>query len=437
MPQPDTIPDRASRKRKHSFVAHYGSTVLGQGVTLGLGVLTGVLSARMLGPVGRGEYTAIIIWPLWIATLLSLGINQAIVYYLGRKTHTVSEVATAAASIGLTQGALSIVIGLAVIPWVLAKYSPTVRHLAVVFVLMTPVSILGFYTANLFQGQQQFLRFNLIRVMAPFTYAAALVGLCVIHRTNLAFVIYSQVAGYIATFVIGSIMVGRILRPCLRWNKQVIPQLIHYGSRIQATNLASLFNQRVDQLLLSLFVAPEQLGLYAAAVTLSTAITVFPQAIGIVAFSRGSGQNREDAKATIGKSFRLSLLWLLVTCSIVYALSPVLIRLAFGPRFSGSIPACRILLPGALMIGLSQVLYSGASALGRPGLPSFAEGTSMAVTGVGLSVLVPHYGYIGAAIASTIAYTVSFLLMLVLAHTMLDITMWDLLRSKQTYRRRK
>ena len=183
---------------------------------------------------------------------------------------------------------------------------------------------------------------------------------------------------------------------------------------------------------LSLFVPPRQLGFYAVAVTLSTAVTVFPQAAGIVTFSRGSSQNSDDAKETIGTSFRASLTWLLLCSSALYALSPFLIRLVFRSAFEGSIVACRILLPGAVMIGLNQVLYNGSSALGRPGLPSIAEGVSMAVTAVGLYLLVPRYGYIGAAIISSIAYTTSFLLMLVLAQKHLGLSLRTLLLGPES-----
>ena len=71
--------------KREDFVKTYASTVLGQSLILGLGTLTGILSARMLGPVGRGEYAAVIIWPTGIATLLSLGINQAIAFNVGRR----------------------------------------------------------------------------------------------------------------------------------------------------------------------------------------------------------------------------------------------------------------------------------------------------------------------------------------------------------------
>lgn len=423
----ETIAQRSTVTGIRAFVGHYGSTLLGQGFVLGLGILTGILSARMLGPVGRGEYVAIIIWPTAIVCLLSLGINQAITFNVGRGAYTVSEVATAAITIGLVQSALSIVIGLVVVHFTLAKYSPVVQHLGTIFVLLTPALILGGYPANLFQGKQDLTRFNLIRVMASFTYVAGLVGLYLTHRANLHSVILFQLAGYVVALLLGSAMVWSVLRPRLQWNGATIPQLINFGYKTQATSLTNYFNQRIDQLALSLFVPPRQLGLYAVAVTISTAVTVFPQAAGIVTFSRGSSQHSEDAKATIGVSFRASLVWLMVCCSALYVLAPFLIRLVFGAEFEGSILACRILLPGALMLGLNQVLYNGASALGRPALPSYAEGVSVGVTAIGLYVLVPRYGYIGAAIISSVAYTISFLVMLGLAHRLLGLRLRDLL----------
>jgi O-antigen/teichoic acid export membrane protein len=115
----ETIPCLPPANGKREFAKTYGSTLLGQSLILGLGILTGILSARMLGPVGRGEYAAVIIWPMGIATLISLGINQAIAFSVGRRAFTISEVTTAAAIIGLVQSALSIVIGLLIVPCVL------------------------------------------------------------------------------------------------------------------------------------------------------------------------------------------------------------------------------------------------------------------------------------------------------------------------------
>jgi O-antigen/teichoic acid export membrane protein len=430
MAQSETASSATSSSGWRSFLENYGTTIFGQGLVLGFGVLTGILSARILGPTGRGEYVAVCIWPTGIATLFALGVNQAVAFNVGRRAFTISEMATAATVIGFIQSALTVFIGFLVIPHVLAGYSPTVQHLGIVFLVLTPALILGVYTGSLFQGAQDLLRFNFIRVLPSGVYLAGLLGIYLTHHQSLRAVILSQLLGYVVALIFGLTLVWRIFAPRWRWNKAAIPSLVSFGYRTQATSLANYFNQRIDQIILSLFVPPHQLGFYAVAVTLSTTVTVFPLAAGIVTFSRGSRQSSEDAKATIGHSFRASLIWLLASCIALYALTPFLIHLVFGPAFDGSIQACRILLPGALMTGLNQVLYNGASALGRPGLPSCAEGVSMAFTAVGLFILVPRYGYVGAAIVSSVAYTISFLVMLILAQMLLGLRVSSLLRSR-------
>jgi O-antigen/teichoic acid export membrane protein len=423
----EAAPYKSYAAGKRAFLEHYGSTVLGQGLTLALGVLTGILSARMLGPIGRGDYAAIIIWPSAIASFLAFGVNQAIAYHLGQRSFTVSEVATGASFIGLIQCALSILIGLAAIPFVLAYHSTTVLHLGIIFVLATPALIFSMYTANIFQGMQDLAKFNLIRTLAPLTYAICLLTLFLIHEGTLSAIIASQIVGYIAAFGIGVAMVFHCLRPRVLWNSSNVPCLLHFGARTQGLSVAYFVNQRIDQLVLSLLVTPKELGLYAVAVSLSTSIAFLPQAAGIVAFSRGSGQHVEEAMQTAGVAFRTSLIWLLIVCVLLFAIAPQLIRIVFGPTFEGSILACRILLPGALVTGLNFVLYSAASALGRPGLASYAEGASVLVTTVGLYLLVPRYGYVGAAIVSSAAYTVSFVIMLTLAHRCLNLSLKSLI----------
>ena len=308
----ESVSSRPVAKSSEGLIQSYGSTILGQGFTLGIGILTGILSARILGPVGRGEYAAIIIWPTAIVSFLAFGINQAVVFHMGRRTFTTSEIATAVTVIGLIQSALSILISLAIVPLALAKYSQSVQHLTILFVLLTPVLIFSMYPANLFQGVQNLVRFNLIRLVAPAVYATTLVALYVTHQATLNTVILSQLFGYLVALVLGLILVWKALRPSTQWNGSAIPILFHYGRRLQGLSVATYFNQRIDQLVLSQLVPPQQLGFYAVAVTLSTAVAIFPQAVGIVTLSKVSSQQHEDARETIGVAFRASLIWVII-----------------------------------------------------------------------------------------------------------------------------
>src|SRR5262249_32025509 len=107
------------------------------------------------------------------------------------------------------------------------------------------------------------------------------------------------------------------------------------------------------------------------------------------------------------RSFRASLFWLLGGYAAVFIVAPLLITRVFGPAYSGSILPCRILLPGAVAVGLNQVLYDGARAPGDPALASYSEGFGALVTIACFCVLIPWLGFVGAAIASTLAYVSS------------------------------
>jgi O-antigen/teichoic acid export membrane protein len=237
-----------------------------------------------------------------------------------------------------------------------------------------------------------------------------------------AFLILGSVVG-------GGVAYGLLLKKeklRLAWNRRAVLGLSKYGFKTQFETVNSYINQRVDQLLLSLFVAPRELGLYVVAVTLSLAVGFFPQAMGIVTLASGSNLPPSEARQAISLSFRLSLVWLLLLCTGIFVVAPQLIVFFFGPKFAGSVLACRILLPGTAFLGLRQVLYEGARALGKPAVPSYAEGFGTLVTISALYLLLPRYGFVGAAIASTLAYGTSFVFVLMFCEYRLQISLRQL-----------
>ena len=149
-------------------------------------------------------------------------------------------------------------------------------------------------------------------------------------------------------------------------------------------------------------------------VTVTSVLNIVPQAAGIVTYATGSNLSSNEAGRVIARSLQISLVWLGLGCLLFFVIAPWLIPFAFGRDFAGSVLACRILLPGSVALGLSQVLYDGARALNQPALPSHAEGCSLIVTLGCLYLLVPRFGFVGAAVASTLAYCTSLAITLVL-----------------------
>src|ERR1035441_7280699 len=63
-------------------------------------VATGVLAARLLGPSGEGELTAIQTWPILLGTLAMLGLDSALVYFISRQPERGRQLTSTAVLIG-------------------------------------------------------------------------------------------------------------------------------------------------------------------------------------------------------------------------------------------------------------------------------------------------------------------------------------------------
>jgi O-antigen/teichoic acid export membrane protein len=407
----------------------YGSTLQAQIAILLLNVFTGVASARLLGPQGRGELQALILWPSVLMMLGAMGINQAIVYHVGKRLFEVSEVWTGTLVIGLAQSAFVILAGIVLLPLVLRNYPGFVREYAFIYLMFVPVMMVGGYPVSFLQGKLDMAAFNLVRCTPGFIYALGLAALACLRRGNLAEVVAFLLLAPVVTAVVAYALLRRKEKLRLEWNRRAALSLSKYGFKTQFESVNSYINQRVDQLLLSLFVAPRELGLYVVAVTLALAAGFFPQAMGIVTLASGSNLPPSEARQAISLSFRLSLVWLLLLCAGVFVVARQAIVFFFGAKFAGSVLACRILLPGTAFLGLREVLYEGARALGKPAVPSYAEGFGTIVTIAALYLLLPRYGIVGAAIASTFAYGASFVFVLLFCEYRLQISLRQLFGS--------
>jgi len=408
------------------LAGHFTTTLFAQVAILVFGALSGVVVARLLGPEGRGELAALTLWPTMLVSLATMGINQAIVFNTGRRRLTLSEIWTSSTIIGFGQSILVVIVGLPVISLALRHYPSSVRDLAFLFLAASPLIILGGYPGNLLQGILDLSSFNLIRTIAPSVYTLGIAVLFFLHRPVLRGVVCFQILGYSLALGIGYWILFKKEPIRIVWNGGACLSLINYGWKTQLGNVSSYVNRSADQLVLSLFVAPNELGVYAVAVTMATAVGLFPQAAGIVTLAAGSSSNPNEARKIIRHSFLASLLWLSIMCTLLFIFAPTLIKLLFGSAFAGSATACRILLPGSAALGLNQVLYDGARSLGEPALPSYAEGFATVVTFLGLWAFLPKFGYVGAAIASTLAYVSSLGLMLFLCRSRLRIALRDL-----------
>jgi O-antigen/teichoic acid export membrane protein len=103
--------------------------------------------------------------------------------------------------------------------------------------------------------------------------------------------------------------------------------------------------------------------------------------------------------------FRNALLLTAITGIILILLAPLIVVGLFGEDFRGAIGQLRILVCGAFGIVALKQLGNALMARQKPTLASLAIGFAFVSTVVLDLLLIPHHGGIGAAIASTVSYT--------------------------------
>lgn len=399
----------------------YTSTLAANAAILLLGVVSGVLAARLLGPEGRGELAAIVLWPTALWVVGSVGMPQTITFFSAREPERRGALLSAALVIAAVQSVVLLVAGYFLLPLLLGQHRAEVLQLARVFLLTIPLSLFSIYLLNLLQGGMHLGAYNFSRIFLAVWYALVLVVLFLWQRPQLGEIVVLQLGGYAAGLLLNAALVHRLLRLQWRWDVSIFRPLLSYGVRTQVWAASYHLNQRLDQLVMSVWLAPEALGLYVAAVALANPLTIIPNAIGIVTLPAAAREGSARAPEVIRQSMRWVLVLLVAGAAVSFLLVPFLLPLFFGQAFAPAVTACRVLVVAMIPLGLSVVLYESLRALNRPLVPAFAELTGIAVTLILLYLLLPRYGYLGAALASLGAYSAACLVAVVYTRFLLGI----------------
>jgi O-antigen/teichoic acid export membrane protein len=145
-------------------------------------------------------------------------------------------------------------------------------------------------------------------------------------------------------------------------------------------------------------------GYYVVAASVAELIWYLPNAFGFVLFPKTASSDPEEARRFTPKVARLSVFITAVAAFGLFLVSRVLITVLYTEEYLPSLYPLWILLPGAVVLSYSKVLFADLGGRGKPYYGTFASLISLGVT-LGLDLLlIPRWGIVGAALASSLAY---------------------------------
>jgi O-antigen/teichoic acid export membrane protein len=395
-----------------------------QVVEAAVGVVNGILLARLLGPVGKGEYYLLLLLPTTMMVVLQLGLPQAFSYFSARG----QTVRLVTKSFALT-GALS-AIGFAFVLVLLPVIQEAILHglsleLVLFAFLVLPLLLQAPLSAATVMGRQAVRWYAAVKLAQPLITTILIVvviGLLGQGVTGAVGIFIAVAVINTIGFVVAAVSVTRTVpRP----EAASFRQLLNYGLRFYPASLSGFFSQRIDIYLIALLLASpsEALGYYSMAVAFAEIVFLFPSAVTANFFPHVAGSSRGDADREVALVSRVTLhvSGLLALVLIPCAVAMIWVLL---PAFKPSIPPLLVLLPGVVALSAANVVGGYITGIGRPGISSGISVIALVVNVAANLVLIPAFGILGAASASLISYTFASLVVTSVAARFSRTPLW-------------
>lgn len=388
---------------------HIFSVAFARGYGTLASLITLIVSARYLGPEGRGIFVAAVAWMSTFCTVFHLSVGPALQYRIQHNRAPYTPQAMVGTLLGLG------LIG-SLVAWLAAALGFAVSHGELFKGLPVVALVLAFATLPLMMWEQYALNMYASLSRMDLANRAQYIG-----RTLgvLAFVLlvawlqFGVEGALVAMLITQAIVVLSALVPMMRsikwkprWLSSEIKPLIVAGTKLHPASVSALLLDQSSILIANHYLAKGEVGLFQLALQLVGLVLILPQSALMILYgamaksdpARYWPHQRKVILRVMGVVTLLALLgWLL---------APYFIPLVAGEQFKPSVPMFTALLPSLLGLSLSILLTPQWLGRGMFILSNTVTFMALLVVVVGTFWAVPRYGVDGAINVRIAVYAV-------------------------------
>jgi O-antigen/teichoic acid export membrane protein len=398
---------------KHSFIKNSIFTFTRQVTNIIVGFLLIIVLARFLGSEGQGQYALITLVPTVLMTFLTLGINTSTIYYVSRDEVKLQTVYNNNIIIGIVLSLTGVLLG--GIFMLLFKghfFADIPYYLLFLGLFSLPFLFLREYFQTVFQGLQDFKKYNSAMVI----HQAAILGFVVL----LVILFDIGLTGAVSAFLLGSLFSFLYMNYQLRkeynltlslkdFSTEYFKSSVKYGIKANISNAASFLNYRAVIFILGYYLVDDDVGRYVAAMNIGERLSIFAVSISSVLYPKIASTADEGGRNRITSIVSRNIMAVTILVALFgIPVAPLIISL-LGSDFSDSVLLLQVILPGIALLAVEKILSNDIAGRGKPELNMYLSIFNVIFNVIINIILIPKYGVIGAAYSTTITYTVSFL----------------------------
>lgn len=376
-------------------------------INLGISLCTTIIIARLLGPSAFGLFNYALSIVALFTVISNLGISNILYKQLTLEKESREEIIGSALFLNMITA--SIAIGIVIVSLIFIKETPYVKSLILLLSLTFvtyPLTLLSFdflkdaeaKYVTITQIVTLFIS-NICKIIAIYYFSSiAYMAVVLILENIIAGALYA----YQISFIKKRSLTFTVNRKRVRLIFSLSLPLIFYGA-------FSEIYARIDQIMLKFYLDTVAVGLYSASVRLTEIWYMVPNILAGALFPALA--NAKNDLLNYRKRYRMLLVILTgaagIISFVVYFTREYLIRIIYGTDFLPASPILGIYIFSLIGYFLSLLIYQDLFIRHSNKWLVALLPFSTAVINVILNIfLIPLYGTVGAAIATTVSYNI-------------------------------
>ncbi len=380
---------------------------------LAVNLCTGLLTAALLGPAGRGVMAALITGPQFLSRVGTFGLHASVVYNIKRDPADEARYLGCTVLLLFGFSLVATLGGWVVLPYYLSQYDAPMVASARLLLLLSPLMVVTPVFGAVLEAHGRFVTATLSIYVSSFT---TLIGLAALWW----FAALTPVTGALtyllpiaATLVYTLSRLRPITWPRFSLSPRIVRSLLTYGSHYYGVEVLGAVRAYLDQLMVVVFLAPEQVGAYVVAVSLASVVGVFSSAVLTVLFPSVAARPQNQVLDMVGKAGRFTASINGAAGLVLGVVAPWLIALLYGHSFDAAVLPFRLLVIENLVSSLARILCQAFNGIGRPMIVTWIELIGVAISAAAMLLLMRPYGTAGAAVAVLIGSAARLLVTMV------------------------
>ena len=388
-----------------------------------------IVLGRELGPEGLGVYTLAFTFYLFGTQFAAFGIGSALTKYVAEfiDDHaTIRKYVSSGMTSSIITGTLMGVVLFLLAPYIANSFFkvPDLEGLIQLTAICYPFIAIQKAVVGTLNGFRRMYHYALLNIVQNVSVVGVSLVLVLVFRQG--------VQGAVVGFVTSTILIG-ILCPFLirahiglddsLWDIPALRATTIFGFYVMLAGSIAYLNTQINSILIGYYLNPTEVGIFAVAVLLAQMLTLIPSAVGsvtapVTATLYGKG-DLDGVRHVFYSTLKKSILISAGSAAIIAVCGSCLISLLFGKIFLGAYIPLLILLPGFVFGASFAAVGSTLSSIGKVHI-LFRIGIVCVVFNILLNILlIPSFGIIGAAIATSVMTVVNFGITMVITRTYL------------------